>query len=238
MNRLRLGLGCGITVSLLAAAPTMAATASPASTSSTTHTVTATVVPSSGVVSGVVTPVTAPATPLVYTAPAATSLGSVSVSPTGTFTYTPTAVARHAAASTSATNAAKSDNFTVTVTDGYGGTAAVPVTVAVTPQNTPPVVTAAKVTSVRPSTGTIAGTVSATDADGDSLTYTAPATIPKGTVTVNPTSGVFSFTPTPVARRAAATAAAGATAKTASFTVSVTDGYGGTAAVPVRVKVR
>jgi VCBS repeat-containing protein len=129
------------------------------------------------------------------------------------------------------------DTFTVTVTDGYGDTTAVPVTVAIAPQNSPPVAAPAKVTAVKPSTGVVSGGVSAVDPDGDSLTYSAPTSIPKGAVSVNSSTGAFTYTPTATARRNAAASPAGSAAKTASFTVTVSDGYGGTTTVPVKVKV-
>jgi len=47
------------------------------------------------------------------------------------FTYTPTAAARKAAADSGATDADKSDSFTVTVSDGYGGIVSVPIGVVV-----------------------------------------------------------------------------------------------------------
>jgi hypothetical protein len=47
------------------------------------------------------------------------------------FTYTPTAAARKAAADSGATDADKSDSFTVTVSDGYGGIVSVPISAVV-----------------------------------------------------------------------------------------------------------
>jgi hypothetical protein len=54
-------------------------------------------------------------------------------SSTGAFTYTPTVAARNNAAAPGVTAADLQDNFTVTVSDGRGGTAAAAVTVAVSP---------------------------------------------------------------------------------------------------------
>lgn len=59
--------------------------------------------------------------------------GSVVIDANGGFTYTPTAMARHAAFLPSATAADRSDTFNVTVTDGYGGSVTVPVTVTIAP---------------------------------------------------------------------------------------------------------
>jgi VCBS repeat-containing protein len=124
------------------------------------------------------------------------------------------------------------------VTDGYGGTTAVPVTVPIAPQNTPPVAVAAKVSVTKPATGSVTGVVIANDADNDTLAYTAPSSIPKGTVSVNSSTGAFTYTPTAAARQRAAVAPPNSAAKTATFTVTVSDGHGGTATVPVRIKVK
>lgn len=56
----------------------------------------------------------------------------------GTFTYTPTALALQAAAAAGATTADRTDTFVVTVDDGHGGAASVPVSVAVGLASTPP----------------------------------------------------------------------------------------------------
>ena len=86
-------------------------------------------------------------------------------------------------------------------------------------------------------TGVVTGTVSATDADGDTLTYSALATTSKGAVTVNASTGAFTYTPTVTARRAAAKNGAVAGDKADTFTVTIADGYGGTASVPVTVAI-
>ena len=59
----------------------------------------------------------------------------------GTFSYTPNSTARHNA-SPAATNSDKTDSFTVTIVDGHGGTATVPVTVTIGTANTAPSATA------------------------------------------------------------------------------------------------
>lgn len=51
----------------------------------------------------------------------------------GAFTYTPTALARHVASLVNAPQADATDSFTVTVSDGNGGTADVPIDVVVSP---------------------------------------------------------------------------------------------------------
>ena len=78
------------------------------------------------------------------------------------------------------------------------------------------------------STGVVTGNVTATDADGDSLTYSTPATTSKGAVTINAGTGAFTYTPTDASRSVAGSD---------TFTVTITDGYGGSAPVTVSVPV-
>ncbi len=83
---------------------------------------------STGVVTGSVSATDADGDTLTYTGSTTTSKGSVTVATNGSFTYTPTPAAR--AVATGSTT----DSFTVTAADGYGGTAAIAVTVPVAPQ--------------------------------------------------------------------------------------------------------
>ncbi len=93
--------------------------------------------PVSGVVTGAVIGSDPDADPLTYSGSATTGKGTVSVSTAGAFVYTPTAAARQNAAAPGATPADLQDGFTVTVSDGHGGTAPVAVTVAVLPAGSP-----------------------------------------------------------------------------------------------------
>ena len=95
--------------------------------------------PVSGVVTGAVIGFDPDGDPLTYSGSATTGKGTVSVSTAGTFVYTPTAAARQNAAASGATPADLQDGFTVTVSDGYGGTAPVAVTVAILPAGSPAV---------------------------------------------------------------------------------------------------
>lgn len=191
-----------------------------------------------GSVSGRVSATDADGDVLTYSAPVSTAKGSVGIdSATGAFTYTPTASARHGAALLSATSAQRSDLFTVTVTDGRGGSVDVAVTVAVAGANVAPVAGAVTVGVPDSGTGVVTGRVSATDADGDSLTFSAPATTAKGSVGIDATAGSFTYTPTVAARQNAAAPGATNTDKMDSFTVAVADGHGGTANIPVTVQV-
>lgn len=163
--------------------------------------------------------------------------GTVAIT-TGTtdsvFTYTPTATARHEAAKVGGT--ATTDSVTVTVTDARGAKATTTVTVPISPNNALPT---AKVSvgTPNPSTGVVTGSVTATDADLDPLTYSAPAGTAKGTISLNSGTGAFTYTPTAAARHNAALIGGSSADKADTFTVTVVDGYGGMVAVPVTVAV-
>jgi VCBS repeat-containing protein len=87
------------------------------------------------------------------------------------------------------------------------------------------------------STGTVTGKVTGKDADRDTLTYTGTTTTSKGTVTVSPT-GAFTYTPTAAARHAAAADGAGTAGNTTdTFSITVSDDFGGATAVMVTVDV-
>jgi VCBS repeat-containing protein len=184
-----------------------------------------------GVVRGTVVVRDADGDVLTYT-PSTTVLGgNVSVSPTGQFTYTPTVAARHSAATpTGPTN----DSFTITVTDGFGGSLAIPVSVVVAPANTVPV--AGQVSVAQPATdGTVSGTVRATDADRDTVTFGPGAiTTARGGQVTMTSGGAFVYTPSSQARHDAA-APGGATVD--SFTVTAADGHGGTITIDVSVPI-
>ncbi|QYL20729.1 Ig-like domain-containing protein [Mycolicibacterium diernhoferi] len=189
----------------------------------------------SGVVTGTITGVTdADKDTLKYTAMA--TKGTVKITSKGTFTYTPTAAARHSAAMDGASAAEKSDTVTVTVSDGHGGVLTKTVDVPIAPKNTAPAVTV-KVGKPSAATGVVTGTVKASDADKDALTFSAPASTSKGAVTLNAATGAFIYTPTAMARHAAAATGAGTGAKTDTFTMTVTDGHGGVATKTVTVSI-
>jgi len=213
-------------------------TISPKNTAPTTTKSVGTPNTGTGVVTGTVAGTDADKDTLSYSGSTTTAKGTVTVTAaSGAFTYTPTATARHAAAKAGATTADTTDTFTVTVNDGYGGTVAVPVTVTISPKNTAPVSGTATIGTPDSTTGAVLGTAKATDGDADALTFSAPATTGKGSVTVNATTGAFTYTPTAFARNTAAGSTATAADKSDSFTVTVTDGYGGSTAIPVSVAV-
>jgi VCBS repeat-containing protein len=110
----------------------------------------------------------------------------------GSFTYTPTVAAREGAAAPTATASEKADHFTVTASDAYGGSVAIPVTVTVDPNHAP----TAAATVATPLSGLVSGNLHAVDADGDPLTYTVVAPPSRGTVSVTG-AGTFTHTPRP-----------------------------------------
>lgn len=82
--------------------------------------------------------------------------------------------------------------------------------------------------------GIVTGTVTFADADGDAVTYSAPASTNKGDVVIDST-GKYTYTPKPGQRFIAA----GATGDyTDTFTVTATDGHGGTGTKDVTVTIK
>ena len=191
---------------------------------------------STGVVTGTLSATDADGDALTYSGSTTTSKGAVVVNANGSFTYTPTATARHAAARTGADAGDLTDFFTVIAVDGYGGSASAVVTVVVSPSNAAPVAGTAVVGSPNDSTGVVTGTLNATDADGDALTYSGSTTTSKGAVVVN-ANGSFTYTPTAEAQRNAALPGTAAASLSDTFLVTVIDGYGGSISVPVEVSV-
>ena len=153
---------------------------------------------------------------LTYSAPVnSAGGGTVSVNAaTGAFTYTPTQSQRQQA------TAGTTDSFTVTASNGLTSTTRT-VTVAVG-AGTPQVgATLSRPTFTDPYTGTYSGSAAAnfTDPAGRTMTYSVPGTsVGGGTVTLNPTTGMFTYTPTAAQRRAATSAT------TDSFTVTANNG--------------
>ncbi|MEH3139424.1 MAG: Ig-like domain-containing protein [Mycobacterium kyogaense] len=187
---------------------------------------------SDGVVTGTVSATDPNGDPLTYALGGTTPVrGTVVVTSDGSFTYTPTAAARHAAAATNAGAALRSDSFSVTVADGKGGLLTVPVTVTISPTNAAPVGGSATTGDADSTTGAVSGTLTASDNDGDPLTFSGSATTAKGEVVIA-TDGGFTYTPTVSARQEATESDV-----TDTFTVTVTDGYGGVATFDVTVAV-
>jgi VCBS repeat-containing protein len=101
---------------------------------------------------------------------------------TGAYTYTPNA------------NATGTDSFTFQAKDPGGLTSTAKITVTITPVNHTPVAQTGTLTTKLNTAAT--GTLSATDSDGDSLTYSIVTQGAKGTAVVtNATTGAYSYTP-------------------------------------------
>lgn len=140
------------------------------------------------------------------------SHGSLTLNADGSFTYQPVA------------NYNGSDSFAYVVGDGKGGTATATVTLIIDAVNDPPAASNVAVsTNGKP---TVTATVSASDVDGDSLSYGLAAGPAHGTVTQSATDPrQFVYRP-----------AAGYFGPD-SFVVRVGDGKGGTATAVVSVTV-
>ncbi|MEZ5737843.1 MAG: tandem-95 repeat protein [Novosphingobium sp.] len=138
------------------------------------------------------------------------SHGTVSGGAGGTFTYTPAADYNGA------------DSFVVTVNDGKGGTAQQTVNVTVDPLNDTPIAAAAQ--AITTSTGNAKPVfVTASDADGDTLEYSA-GSAENGTVSGG-SGGVFTYTP------------GESFSGSDSFTVMIDDGNGASIAQAISVTV-
>ncbi|MEM7067356.1 MAG: choice-of-anchor C family protein [Pseudomonadota bacterium] len=140
--------------------------------------------------------------------------GNVTLNPNGSFTYTPNA------------NFNGQDAFTYQVSDGNGGTDTATVNITVNPTNDDPVANGQNVAINEDFV--LNGTLTATDLDGDALTFQGtgiPADAPQnGTVTLNP-NGNFTYTPN-----------ANFNGNDA-FTYQVSDGNGGTDTATVNINV-
>lgn len=193
--------------------------------------------PSTGEVLGQINATDPNGDPLSYTKSADPSKGIVTVEgANGSFVYSPTGEARHAAAKQGAGVAAKTDIFQVLVSDGRGGNTATTVTVAIGPQNEAPVVNGVTVGSANPSNGRVTGSLAVSDSDGDALEYTVVSGPTKGSLSLTGT-GSFTYEPTVTARRNAALAGAPAGDLSDSFTIAVSDGYGGLTSKSINVEI-
>ncbi|MBV6715023.1 tandem-95 repeat protein [Paenibacillus chitinolyticus] len=136
--------------------------------------------------------------------------GTAALNANGSFTYVPNL------------NFNGTDSFSVTVSDGSGGTANSLVTIRVTPVNDPPAAQNVSFTTLEDTS--LSGKVTATEVDGDTLTFSLAVPPAHGTVVFGPT-GVFTYTPSPNYNG------------TDGFTYSVSDGNGGTATASVTITV-
>jgi len=117
---------------------------------------------------------------LTYTVSTNGAKGSATIDSKGDFTYTPNA------------NANGTDSFVVTVSDGKAS-ATQTVTVNIAAVNDAPAVAAAQSVKTNEDTS-VGGTVSATDVEGDALTYTVSTAAGHGTATID-SKGAFNYAP-------------------------------------------
>ncbi len=111
----------------------------------------------------------------------APSHGTVVINPNGTFTYTPAA------------NSHGGDAFTFFVNDGTANSQEALVKVSITSANDAPVVSNVSLTVLK--NNNLPGTLTSTDADGDSVTFAVGTVGPShGTVVIRP-NGTFTYTP-------------------------------------------
>ncbi|RZA08068.1 MAG: tandem-95 repeat protein, partial [Moraxellaceae bacterium] len=149
---------------------------------------------------------------LAYSITTGAANGTVTLNPaTGAFVYTPNS------------NYNGSDSFVVTVADGRGGVVTSTVNVGVGAVNNAPV-TADQTFSTAEDTA-VTGTVTATDVEGDTLSFAVTTTAANGTVTLNPATGAFVYTPNPNYNGSD------------SFVVTVSDSNGGTTTSTINVGV-
>ena len=179
----------------------------------------------SGVVSGSLGATDADGDALSYSVTTQGTLGTVAIDGAGNYLYTPTPAARHAAAATPAT-----DTFTLTVDDGHGSSVTKTISAVIAPANHDPNI--APVAS-SPADGVVTIDLNGSDPDGDAITYAVVTGPARGTLAVL-APGQFRYTPTDAARSAAA-ATSGLDSD--SFTVTVTDGLGGTTTQQVSVSI-
>jgi hypothetical protein len=102
------------------------------------------------------------------------------------------------------------------------------------------------VAAPNPITGEVTGLLTSVDSNNDSLKYRVSAWPAKGSVTwtfvtvnnvVDTTRMFFTYTPTAAARQAAVSPGATPSDKTDTFTVVVSDGFGGSVSVPIGVVI-
>ncbi|HIF9381380.1 TPA: Ig-like domain-containing protein [Photobacterium damselae] len=136
--------------------------------------------------------------------------GSVTVNPDGSWEYVPN------------TDFNGEDSFTVVVDDGNGGTDTITVTVNVTPVNDAPV--GENVSAETQEETAVTGQLTATDVDGDNLTFKPGNNPENGSVTIN-ADGSWEYVPNPEFNGED------------SFTVVVDDGNGGSDTITVTVNV-
>ena len=119
---------------------------------------------------------------LIYTIVTQPSLGNISLnSATGAFTYTPNS------------NATGIDSFTFQVNDGLAGSGIVTVTIMIAVVNEPPI--ASNGVLITDEDVTAFGQLTASDADGDQLTYSIVTQPGFGLISLNTATGEYTYVP-------------------------------------------
>ncbi|MRR31960.1 tandem-95 repeat protein, partial [bacterium] len=149
--------------------------------------------------------------PLTFALGSGPAHGTLVIRGDHTFTYTPF------------TNYNGPDSFTFTVTDGHGGSDTATVSITVNPINDNPVANDQMLTM--DGNTTLNGTVTASDVDGDTLTFAVDLAPAVGTLLFDPVAHTFSYTP-PLGFQGIA-----------SFVFSVSDGHGGWDNATVTIQV-
>ncbi|EHB54943.1 40-residue YVTN family beta-propeller repeat protein [Mycolicibacterium rhodesiae JS60] len=191
-----------------------------------------------GLITGTITATDPDADQLTFSGPSTSEGGgTVSVSVGGTFSYTPTDEQRHAAAADGAPSAVTRDSFTVSVTDGYGGSVNATVTLPVGASNAAPTITVVDVSDPADD-GAVTVTYSVSDADNtesatpDVLVVGVTGSTSAQTLALNG-DNTLTYVPTDAARDDAA----GAGPSTDEITLTVTDGHGGSASATAIVTI-
>jgi VCBS repeat-containing protein len=107
--------------------------------------------------------------------------GTVTLRADGTFTYVP------------GKDYNGQDSFTVTISDGKGGSTTSVISLDITPVNDLPVT--ADQTKVTDEDQSVSGQIAATDVDGDKLSYTIQSGVAHGSILLNTVTGAYTYTP-------------------------------------------
>ncbi|MDF2075175.1 retention module-containing protein [Pseudomonas mendocina] len=107
--------------------------------------------------------------------------GTVTLNADGTFNYVPNK------------DYNGQDRFTVTISDGKGGTTTSVISLDITPVNDLPVT--ADQTKVTDEDQSVSGQIAASDVDGDKLTYTIQSGVAHGSILLNTVTGAYTYTP-------------------------------------------
>ncbi len=118
---------------------------------------------------------------LTFAAVANPAHGTLTVNPNGTFTYTPSA------------NFNGTDSFTFKASDGSADSNVATVSITVRPVNDTAVAASQSVSTNEDTP--VGGAVTATDIDSPVLTFAVVAQPANGTLTLNPATGAFTYTP-------------------------------------------